>query len=285
VQCASQRSLPHLTEKVQLRRTTTRCCYVFVALLLATCTAEADASTSAPSSLVVEAAGETWLSLRWTEGALDPNCTFRAWELQLRARDSLHWSSLTANCSEVVARTETTCNVTDLQQNTEYEVQVREACTDPLLNSVFTHAALRPWTLPGTWEVYIGTHPTVSLTLELASPPFHCHVQKECCGDQFSVCFSGPQNKTATISRTDTSGGWGQRIRLICTAMAVRDFVPAPQEARAAPPRIFELSQEAITTTHANYATNWAFGGTTCSCAFFPHSTTLGPVLPVVRCT
>eukprot|EP00913_Durusdinium_trenchii_P010219 g9580.t1 len=81
-------------------------------------------------------------------------------------------------------------------------------------------------------------HALLALILMAISPAHAgCEIIKSCCGDQFSLCFSGNESRTVEIQRVDTElgwekqVGWGQDLYLRCHAPSVAPFKsdPLPQ--------------------------------------------------------
>ena len=70
-------------------------------------------------------------------------------------------------------------------------------------------------TLPGEWVGWQGSSDDVAKTVDVGKNPHRCHVDKECCTDEFSVCYGtngyGTNTNVVTVTRTDILGGWGQR--------------------------------------------------------------------------
>ena len=70
----------------------------------------------------------------------------------------------------------------------------------------------------------MGLHPANTLPVDVGTPPYKCSVIKECCDDQYAVCYSGASNQIVTITRTDTLDGWGQYLQLLCSAASLAPF-------------------------------------------------------------
>eukprot|EP00931_Biecheleriopsis_adriatica_P043742 TRINITY_DN24996_c0_g1_i1.p1 TRINITY_DN24996_c0_g1~~TRINITY_DN24996_c0_g1_i1.p1 ORF type:complete len:5363 (+),score=854.82 TRINITY_DN24996_c0_g1_i1:99-16091(+) len=235
-----------------------------------------------PRNFTLLDAGYTYLHFEWEDGAADNDCIFQSWEVQWRAYESsselslgvvgLPWSKV------ILMQHETSFNVTGLQENAPYDIRVRQVCTDPLANSAWRESGSRSstyawFTLPGIFEVHIGRRSSTT-TLELSHPPWRCKVQKECCGDQFSVCYGASLDsetpglrRTVTISRMEVPGGWGQNLKMQCTALAVQPWATF-EEVQAPAPLFLEFYEPTPSTLKVRYELGYIIDEvSTCDCA------------------
>ena len=91
-----------------------------------------------PKSLNVTSSAKDILRLNWAPG--DPKgCTFASWEVQVQPSVGGTWTS-PVGCDNLMTRTQTACNATQLNCGTEYQVRVRETCDSSTANSPFTEA-------------------------------------------------------------------------------------------------------------------------------------------------
>eukprot|EP00439_Symbiodinium_sp_Y106_P043621 s1373_g5.t1 len=122
------------------------------------------------------------------------------------------------------------CKVSDLMENSAYEVLVEEACESPWSLASMDNESSTFWTMPGEWSTFVGSsEAAVSVTVALSEQPHRCYVQKECCTDEFFLCHSGSTGQTVEITRSDVPGGWGQRLSLVCVTPALAGLSDRPQ--------------------------------------------------------
>lgn len=179
------------------------------------------------SALEVAAAGETWLALTWVSGFAAGECSATRWRAHWRRRVSGlpvgDWAS-GSSCDSLP------CNVSDLMENSAYEVLVEEACESPWSLASMDNESSTFWTMPGEWSTFVGSsEAAVSVTVALSEQPHRCYVQKECCTDEFFLCHSGSTGQTVEITRSDVPGGWGQRLSLVCVTPALAGLSDRPQ--------------------------------------------------------
>lgn len=213
---------------------------------------------STPNIQITDAS-ETSLSLSWSSAG-DGDCVFQNWQADWQVYGSGNWM-------EMENGTGTSLVMTGLQANSVYELRVQQVCTDGQLNSPYAQTSEGLFTLPGTFNVYVGTSSDTRI-IELSYGPSRCRIVKDCCGDQFSVCFSGTDRKTATLSRMDVAGGWGQQLWLQCQASSVSEFTATFTEVQAPAPLSLELHEATKNTMKAKYRLGYIIDDVaTCDCA------------------
>ena len=211
--------------------------------------------------------GETWIDVRTTPGdgwyqlpdgsGGTAVCGRQAWQVEYIRRDwyaaeppditDNRWTAV-PGCEGLGGLDVHRCNITGLTKNTPYYVRLTEACSTPVVTA--TMQALSQWpinTRPGIWLAYAGGSPTPQLEANVGGAPGHCEVVKECCDDQYAICYSGFENSIVTISRTDNPSGWGQDLRLRCWASSLLYLHPGlvtPQRASPGTGLTFAHAQE-----------------------------------------
>jgi len=221
---------------------------------------------AAPKDISLEYPGEDWLSLSWTPGIEHSSCDVKAWTVLWRLLDPVGdgvWTEA-SGCSAASADYTSHCNVTGLRQNMAHEVRVEEACQSPMSGGAVAHTTLPLWTLPGEWDIFVGASDTLSVQVDVLSPPYRCTVVKKGSTDEFSVCHEGLSGQQVTIMRTDIPGGWGQELWLRCSALALAPF-SAETRVPASAPEWLELQAPSTESVVVTFRIGQAVGSCTCA--------------------
>eukprot|EP00971_Amphidinium_carterae_P141257 2798882-Amphidinium_carterae.1 len=225
---------------------------------------DAAVRASPPKRVSATAPGEESFRVSWEAGESSGPCEFAAWHVELRKRRPkvAEWV-LHPNCTQL-SRQSTFCDLQGLEKNTEYDVQVLEACTDSTHNSKPTALKQAFWTLPGEWWEHVGQSKKPSAVISLGSTAQHCRVVKQCCKDEFGVCFEAGDSEV-TVLRYDLKGGWGQDLKLRCHAHVLASWVSASMDlVEASPPSVVEVEDTTATSLTLKYKLG-AMGD--CACA------------------
>ncbi|CAK8995156.1 Hypothetical protein (Fragment) [Durusdinium trenchii] len=170
-------------------------------------------------------------------------------------------------------RVQKRATVTGLQSNSPYDVQIFELCSSSSDDSSAGEPEEVLWTLPGYWDIHVPPHDSSIYVVEdTMEAHAGCEIIKSCCGDQFSLCFSGNESRTVEIQRVDTElgwekqVGWGQDLYLRCHAPSVAPFKsdPLPQ-AQAEEPHYLRLHTSTHVTAQVVFHHGTFIGG--CQCA------------------
>ncbi|CAE8608836.1 unnamed protein product, partial [Polarella glacialis] len=233
-----------------------------------------------PSLPTVVEVSKNHLLFTWASGELR-DCAFKAWRVQWQVfglfeevgnetvRLEPTWTDA-AECSSASAHGSGSCNLTSmvglLSVNVSHELRVQETCGSSLADSAFTTTPRFWWTSsPEVWYVRLGPSQEAAAVTDVLSPPDSCVPVPQAIGQgqaplEFSVCHSGPFNRTVSVTRTDVPSGWTYDLWLKC----VTEASLAPLTAARAP-TLFQLSQPATLSLTAGFQAGPGIGS--CSCA------------------
>jgi len=210
---------------------------------------------SAPSTLRFIDVGYDWIQFVWDAGIAPADCSFEAWRVEFRDKPEITepsnstWTDFSMPILQSVqtndenstngtkvsnvlfnfgcsrTRKGTSCNVSGLPTNVQYEMRVQEACEDLWTYSDYAYSEGLPWwTLPAEWIVHVSASTNPVLHVDVLAPVDRCIPKSTCtnCPDQFSVCHSGVMGQNVAVTRTNWLGSalgialcrlWPPRIR------------------------------------------------------------------------
>eukprot|EP00929_Paragymnodinium_shiwhaense_P108765 TRINITY_DN750_c0_g2_i1.p1 TRINITY_DN750_c0_g2~~TRINITY_DN750_c0_g2_i1.p1 ORF type:complete len:5718 (-),score=836.45 TRINITY_DN750_c0_g2_i1:11-16636(-) len=216
-----------------------------------------------PTNLRVIGLGHEWMLLEWRPGSIE-NCSALGWSVQY------HEDSVTNPDDQFgvqVPCSSSTCNITGLETNKGYWFRVVEACKTSYSVRSELYSPVPFSTLPGEWETFIGPSTGMNITLFVAQEPLHCVAVKECCPDQFSICYNSQDRRQVTVTRTDIPGGWGQNIKLRCSMKAMEAFTEAPSTV-ADPPDQFYVKDPTNESANVVLPERLGLNMRDCECAY-----------------